>query len=158
MMENFENSPPILAIKAALREMFFAILDTITGAFGAFYESLKEAPIPAPPTMMKLFSNNKANLILFTAFTAYIIFINIRAYIVFAADKRYAKRNQERVPERTLFKYMWIGGAAGSGLSMFINKHKTQHRNFVITAAVLMVIQLVLFSFVFGYLGFWTFF
>lgn len=158
MMTSFENSPQILALKAGLREMFFSILDTITGAFKAFYEYLKEAPIPAPPTMMKLFSNNKANLILFTVFTAYIIFINIRAYIVFAADKRYAKKNQERVPEKTLFKYMWAGGAAGSGLSMLINKHKTQHNNFVVTAAALIVVQLILFSFVLGYLGFWTFF
>lgn len=157
-MERFENSPQILNLKAALREIFFAILDTITGAFKAFYESLKEAPIPAPPTMMKLFSNNKANLILFMVFVIYIAFINIRAYIIFAADKRYAKRNQERIPESKLFKYMWAGGAAGSGLSMVINKHKTQHKNFVITAAVLVIVQLILFSFILGYLGFWTFF
>ena len=157
-MQSFENSPQILMIKAVLREMFFAILDTITGAFGAFYEFLKQAPIPAPPTMMKLFSNNKANLILFMVFVAYIVFINIRAYIIFAADKRYSQRNQERVPERTLFKYMWAGGAAGSGLSMVMNRHKTKHKNFVITAVTLVVIQLILFSFVLGYLGFWTFF
>ncbi|MCH5212966.1 MAG: DUF1294 domain-containing protein [Oscillospiraceae bacterium] len=157
-MMSFENSPQMLEIKAGLREMFFAILDTVTGAFKAFYEYLKEAPIPAPPTMMKLFSNNKANLILFTVFVAYIIFINVRAYVVFAADKRYAQRNQERVPEKTLFKYMWVGGAAGSGLSMLMNRHKTQHANFVATAAVLVVIQLILFSFILGYLGFWTFF
>lgn len=157
-MTAFENSPQILEIKAMLREIFLAILDTVTGAFRAFYETLKNAPIPAPPTMMKLFSNNKANMILFFLLVGWFAFINIKAYTAYSADKRYAERNKERIPEKNLLGYMWAGGALGSGLSMIINRHKTQHTNFVVTAVVLVIIQLIIFSFALGFLGFWTFF
>ncbi len=157
-MLSLENSPGIVSAKADLKEIFIAILDTVKEAFISFYEWLKAVPVPAPPTVLKLFSNNKANLILFTVLVVYVFFINIRGYLMFAADKRYAERKVERIPERTLLKYIWLGGALGSGISMIIHHHKTQRMSFVISAAVLVAVQLVLFSFILGFLGFWTFF
>lgn len=154
----FENSPQVLAIKAESREFFYGIIDAFKGAFAAFYEWLKTVPLPAPPTMLKLFGNNKANLILFTAVNIFIIFINIKTYMLFAADKRYAVQNKERIPEKRLFGHMWAGGAPGAALAMVFKRHKTQHTSFVVNAVVLVSIQLIIYSMLLGFLGFWTFF
>ena len=152
-----ENSPQIVMIKDTLREVFIAILNTVTGAFVSFYDWLREVPIPATPTMLRLFSNNKANMILFFVVVGYVLYINIRAYVLFAMDKHYAERGTERIPERTLFTHMWLGGATGAALGMILKRHKTQHKNFVIIGTILVAIQMLLFSFAFGFLGFWTF-
>ncbi len=157
-MSSFENSAQILAVKAFLREIFLSILDTVNGSFAAFYEWMKNVPIPVPPTMLKLFSNNKANFMIFCLVVIYVLYINIRTFRLFAADKRYAVRSMERVPERALFKYMWLGGAAGAAMAMWIYRHKTQRRKFVVTALALLFVQLLAFSFVLGFLGFWAFF
>ena len=153
----FENNPSIVAVKDVLRGIFLNILKTVGDSFVAFYNWLREVPIPAPPTMLKLFSNNKANLILFFSIVIYMLYINIRAYVLFAMDKHYAERGTERIPEKTLFKNMWLGGASGAALGMIFKRHKTQHKSFVITAIVLVTAQMLLFSFTIGFLGFWTF-
>ena len=157
-MQSFENSPQIVAVKNVLREMFLSILETVGDAFRAFYEWLKAVPLPVPPPMLKLFSNNKANFILFSLVVAYLLFINIKAYVLFAVDKKNAIKKKERIPERTLFNHMWMGGAVGSALAMFLLRHKTQHRNFTVTVMILLFVQLLIFSFILGFLGFWTFF
>lgn len=157
-MGSFENSETIAAMKDYLRDVFLSILGTVGDAFGAFYKWLMNVPIPVPPNMLKLFSNNKANFILFCIIVAYLIYINIRTYSLFAVDKKHAVKKKERVPEKKMFKLMWLGGATGAGLAMLIYRHKTLHKNFTTTAIVLVFIQMLLFSFILGFLGFWTFF
>lgn len=157
-MQSFENSPQIVAVKNVLRELFLSILDTVGDTFIAFYEWLKSVPLPVPPPMLKLFSNNKANFILFTLIVIYLLFINIKSYVIFAKDKKSAIKNKQRIPERVLFNHMWMGGAVGSALAMFLLRHKTQHKNFTVTVMILLFVQLLIFSFILGFLGFWTFF
>lgn len=158
IMQSFENSPQIVTVKETLRELFLSMGEGIKDAWLSFYDWLKNVPLPVPPTMLKLFSNNKANLMIFFAFAAYVLFINIRAFSLFSVDKKHAVKKRERVPERRLFKYMWLGGAVGAALAMLIYRHKTRHSNFTVTVMILLCVQLVLFSFVLGFLGFWTFF
>ena len=157
-MQNFENSPQIVAVKDVLRELFLSMLETLADTFIAFYEWLKSVPLPVPPPMLKMFSNNKANFILFSFIVLYILFINIKSYVIFSVDKKSAIKKKERIPERVLFNHMWMGGAVGSALAMFILRHKTQHRNFTVTVMILLFVQLAMFSFILGFLGFWTFF
>lgn len=157
-MEGFENSPIILELKSDLRVLFMSILDTVTGAFLSFYNWLMDVPLPVPPTMLKLFGNNKANLILFVLVVIYLVYINIWTYSAFARDKKKSVKKKERIPERILFKNVWLGGAAGAAAAMIIHRHKTQHKNFVVTVTTMLFVQLLLFSFILGFLGFWTFF
>lgn len=157
-IEAFENSARVVEIKGLLRELFLSMLDGLYGAWLSFYDWLKNVPLPVPPTMLKMFSNNKANFILFCLFVAYLIFANVRAYRTFALDKKRAETNGERIPEKTLFKLMWLGGAAGSALAIFMLRHKTLHKNFTFTVITLLFIQLTIASFILGFLGFWTFF
>ena len=156
-MQGFENSPEAIALKGILRDFFVDILNSLKGAFTGFFEWIKSVELAVPP-MLKLFSNNKANFILFSLVVAYLLFINIKAYVLFAVDKKNAIKKKERIPERTLFNHMWMGGAVGSALAMFLLRHKTQHRNFTVTVMILLFVQLLIFSFILGFLGFWTFF
>ena len=119
---------------------------------------LQNIDLPSSPTMMKIFSNTTVNRVIFLAAAIYIIIINIWAFILYGLDKRYARLRKQRIPERTLIKLCAWGGGAGSLLGMLIFSHKTKDKKFNVSVPVMFCIQLILFSFVIGFLGFWAFF
>lgn len=110
------------------------------------------------PTVMKIFGDVTANRALFIAIAAYIIFINARAVLLFKKDKTSAKRKQRRVSESKLIKTCLLGGATGGLIGMNVFHHKTKKKQFTVIVTLLFVIQLVLYSFALGFLGFWAFF
>lgn len=156
-MERFENSPEALVIKDALREFFLGIIDNVKGAFLGFFEWMENVNFELP-SILKIFGNGKANLMLFGAIILYAVFINIKTYRLFKRDKQYAEIEEERIPEFRLLLNMWLGGALGALIAMYRLHHKTRHKSFTMTGKVLTFVQLLLFSFVSGFLGFWTFF
>ena len=61
------------------------------------------------------------------ALAAYLLAVNLAAFITFGADKRRARRNEWRVPERTLFLLALAGGSLGAVCGMCAFHHKTKH-------------------------------
>ena len=61
------------------------------------------------------------------ALTAYLLAINLAAFLTFGADKRRARRHRWRVPEKTLFALAILGGSLGAVCGMCAFHHKTQH-------------------------------
>ena len=57
----------------------------------------------------------------------YLVLVNVTAFAVYGADKRRAKKDRWRVPERTLFLVALIGGSLGALLGMHVFHHKTKH-------------------------------
>ena len=55
----------------------------------------------------------------------YLLAINIATFSAFGADKRRARRESWRIPEKTLFLLSLLGGSAGALLGMRIFHHKT---------------------------------
>lgn len=110
------------------------------------------------PTSLKLFSNDTANKCLFFGIAAYLVFMNIYALVLFGADKAYAKRKQRRIQEKKLMKACFWGGAIGGIIGMNVFRHKTLKKKFSIGVPILFVLQLIIDSFVLGFIGFWTFF
>ena len=110
------------------------------------------------PTSIKLFSNDTVNLYIFVAVAAFLLIMNIRALYLFGADKSKAHRKQRRIQESKLFKVCFFGGAIGGIIGMNLFHHKTLKKKFSVGVPILFVIQLVLDSFILGFLGFWTFF
>lgn len=110
------------------------------------------------PTVMKVFGDVNANRALFAAILAYIIFINVRAMLLFKKDKGNAQRRQRRVSEGRLMKLCFLGGAAGGLIGMSAFHHKTKKKKFTVVVTILFIIQLILYSFALGFLGFWAFF
>ena len=57
----------------------------------------------------------------------YLIFINCTAFVVYGADKAFAKLHSWRVPEIVLLVLAALGGSAGAFIAMQLFRHKTQH-------------------------------
>lgn len=57
----------------------------------------------------------------------YLIAVNILAFVLMGIDKGKAKRGAWRIPERTLFLPVLLGGGAGGCLGMWLFRHKTKH-------------------------------
>lgn len=110
------------------------------------------------PTSIKLFSNDTANKYLFFGISLFLIIMNIWAFVLFASDKSKAKRRQRRIRESKIFRTCFFGGAIGGLIGMHVFNHKTQKKRFSVGIPILFVLQLILNSFILGFLAFWTFF
>lgn len=74
----------------------------------------------------------------------YLLLINLAGFIIMGIDKRRAKKQAWRIPERTLFLVAALGGSLGSILGMQFFRHKTRHRKFRIGMPILLLIQVCL--------------
>ena len=70
--------------------------------------------------------------------------MNLISFILYGVDKRRAKKDQWRIPERDLLGATWLLGGVGAYAGMQLFRHKTKHTVFVISAPVAAVLQLVL--------------
>ena len=58
------------------------------------------------------------------------LFMLVMSVVLFAlmgADKRFARHEMRRVPEKKLFLFALLGGAPGGLLGMYAFRHKTKH-------------------------------
>ncbi|WP_172254177.1 DUF1294 domain-containing protein [Saccharibacillus deserti] len=85
------------------------------------------------------------------ALAAWLLILNIGSYAVMASDKRRARKNARRVPERTLFIWAAAGGAPGIWLAMRNKRHKTQHNSFKFGVPALLLLNIA----VYGTLFYW---
>lgn len=81
----------------------------------------------------------------------WLIIINGIAYGTMALDKSRAVRgcSRQRIPEKTLFTLAAIGGAAGVWLAMISRRHKTKHRSFVLGVPALLVLNVLVYGYIF---------
>lgn len=81
---------------------------------------------------------------LWTILWWYLAVINLAAFAVCGWDKRCARRQRRRVPEKTLFLLAAVGGAAGMYAGMLTFRHKTKHWYFVVGIPALLLAQAAL--------------
>lgn len=72
----------------------------------------------------------------------YMVIMSIIGFASMGIDKKRAINKKWRTPEKTLFIIAFLGGAAGSVLSMRIFRHKTKHMKFVILMPLFLVLQI----------------
>ena len=77
-----------------------------------------------------------------TILTIYLIFMNLLAFLLMGLDKSKARRNQWRIPEKTLFLSAILGGSIGAILGMQVFRHKTKHASFWIGMPCIPIAQL----------------
>ena len=82
---------------------------------------------------------------------AYLIVMSIIAYILYAADKKRAKKGVWRIRERTLLLFGFFGGAAGALIAMETLRHKTKHTGFWIVNLVGLLWQAALTVYLVGF-------
>ena len=75
---------------------------------------------------------------------AYLLLINLDAFILMASDKSRARRGKRRIPEATLFLVAVLGGSLGIIAGMYAFRHKTLHTSFTVGIPLLLFFQAVL--------------
>lgn len=60
-------------------------------------------------------------------FLIWIAALSVIALLLYAIDKRKAKKKRWRIPEKTLLLLGFLGGAAGALIGMNLFRHKTKH-------------------------------
>jgi len=84
---------------------------------------------------------------------AFLISINLSAWILIAWDKAIAGRTITRVPERVFLALALLGGAAGLLLGMKLFRHKTKKGSFQYSLVAIFAIQALLILIVKRYLA-----
>lgn len=74
----------------------------------------------------------------------YLFLINAFAFALMLADKKKAKNNLWRIPERVLLWVAFLGGSLGSLLGMYLARHKTKHLRFTLLFPLFLLIHGVL--------------
>ena len=85
-------------------------------------------------------------------FIAYVGLLSIVTFALYGHDKRAAKKNRRRVPEKRLFMLNFLGGFLGGWLGMYFFRHKTKHKSFYFVQFVSALLWACLLFFVFVYL------
>lgn len=132
-----------------------AIGDWLKWLWQIICEWFSKLPIP---TAIKLFGNDTVNRYMFFGVAIFLLIMNIWSLSLFGADKASAKRKQRRIKESKIMKVCFFGGAIGGIIGMNVFRHKTLKKKFSVGIPILFVLQLVIDSFILGFLGFWTFF
>ena len=68
--------------------------------------------------------------------------LSLVTFVVYAVDKRRAKSSARRVPERTLHRLAWLGGAPGGWAGRHLLRHKTRKRAFGLRLALASALHL----------------
>ena len=74
---------------------------------------------------------------------AYLVIINALGVLIMLIDKRKAKKNLWRIPEKTLMSIAVAGGSFGILMGMYIFRHKTKHLKFSIGIPVILAVQII---------------
>ena len=74
----------------------------------------------------------------------YLLALNILSFSLMGIDKRRARQNRWRIPERTLFLSALLGGSPGAILGMYLFHHKTKHWYFKWGLPAILAVQLLL--------------
>lgn len=86
-------------------------------------------------------------------FFLYLLLINAAAFLLMLADKRKARKNRWRIPERTLILTALLGGSIGALLGMYTFRHKTRHPKFTLGIPAILLAQLSLAIWIFLKIG-----
>ena len=78
----------------------------------------------------------------------YLIAISIIAIIITIYDKLWAIGRRWRVKENTLMLISALGGSLAMYITMLIIRHKTRHIKFMLGIPLIIIIQLIIFYFI----------
>lgn len=73
----------------------------------------------------------------------YLIVINLMAFLAMFIDKRKAKKGKRRIPEKTLFILVALGGGIGGIAGMYTFRHKTKKTRFVVGFPAILIFEII---------------
>ena len=78
---------------------------------------------------------------LFSIIQTYLVLINAAGLLIMLLDKKKARRDAWRIPEKNLIGVALLGGSIGVLAGMYLFRHKTKHPRFSIGLPVLLILQ-----------------
>jgi uncharacterized membrane protein YsdA (DUF1294 family) len=82
-------------------------------------------------------------MIYFSAYVMWLCLMSLVAMLAMGDDKLRAIRGKRRTPEARLFLFAFLGGGVGGWLGMYLFRHKTLHKKFVIGFPIIAIAQLL---------------
>ena len=73
----------------------------------------------------------------------YLISINLITLSAMYIDKYKAKSNKRRIPEKTLFTLVFLGGGIGGIAGMYMFRHKTKKIRFIIGFPTILILEVI---------------
>ncbi len=73
---------------------------------------------------------------------AYLVIVNMAAFLMMGLDKHKAKKKQWRISEKALFLFPLLGGALGGIIGMRVFHHKTKHWYFRFGFPAILILQI----------------
>lgn len=64
--------------------------------------------------------------------------------MLMAYDKYLSKTQKQRISERTLLSFVFVGGTIGSGLAMMIFRHKTVKKSYLLKFWLIVIGQILI--------------
>ena len=74
----------------------------------------------------------------------YLAIVNALGFLLMLIDKHNARTYRKRIKERSLLGICAIGGSAGGLAGMYLLRHKTKHRRFMIGIPLMFVAHMAL--------------
>lgn len=71
------------------------------------------------------------------------LLVNVATFFTFGFDKDAAYKNKRRIPEKTLFMLIIMGGTIGGLLGMNVFHHKTSKTSFILTIGIIVILQII---------------
>lgn len=81
----------------------------------------------------------------------YLIAMNAAGFFSMAVDKRKAIHHAWRIPEKVLFLIAALGGSLGSLLGIYLFRHKTRHKQFVIGIPLIFMLQVLVIALIYNH-------
>ena len=82
--------------------------------------------------------------------TGALLALNLISFFLMGHDKQCARKNRQRVPEKTLFLSAILFGALGGTLGMYVFRHKTKHWYFKVFFPLLLFLQAGILGYLWG--------
>ena len=73
----------------------------------------------------------------------YLIVINLITLLAMYIDKKKAEKSKRRIPEKTLFTLVILGGGIGGIAGMYMFRHKTKKEKFVIGFPLILIFEIL---------------
>ena len=74
----------------------------------------------------------------------YFLVLNTIGFTVTGYDKRLAKAQKQRISEKTLLSFTFLGGTLGAGLAMLFFRHKTSKTSYLLKFWSIVFVQILL--------------
>lgn len=73
----------------------------------------------------------------------YIIVVNLITLLAMYIDKKKAQKSKRRIPEKTLFTLVFLGGGIGGTAGMYAFRHKTKKIRFVVGFPTILIFEVI---------------